>query len=535
MEENSNNIPEYKRPVDEYLPCEDYQGEDGFCKFTLNNNEYYFSYRGNGKTYLRSQRYQNEPGRDNGIDSIIRNSPLDERWFQEVTEDGKFHYYILKAGNRQEIARSCYYESKEEMENDYAWVRGANSTIGAGATEIDGVWYSAAAILAKESNTPVYSRPIDEYLPCEEYKGAEGFTKFTKDGEYYFAFNGEDGNTYLRSEGYTNEPGRDNGIESVIKNAPLDERWIKAYDEKEKYHYYALKAGNRQEIARSCEYQDEAAMLAAFAYVRGDKSLIGAGSKLVGGVLMSAAMLAFANAPKEVKLDKVDPPKAAPIAAAAEVPPAAVEKKGGCGRWWPWLLLLLLLLLLCFIFCRGCGDEVSKIAETPNTVIEKVNESASAVGEAAKDAAGKTAESIGEVVEGTVAGAKEIVGSAAEKMEKAIASGESFSLEGLNFVYNKDELTAESKVKLSEIVDVLKKHPEVKLEVQGHTDDVGNDGYNKLLSQKRAGAIKDYLVNNGIAKSNLTAIGYGERFPIASNLTEEGRAKNRRIEFKVLK
>ena len=107
-------------------------------------------------------------GRDNGIDSIIRNAPLDEKMVSEVTEDGKFHYYILKAGNRQEIARSCYYESKEEMEKDYAWVRGANSTIGGGYRN-RWSWYSAAAIWPK-SNTPVYSRPIDEYLPCEEYK-----------------------------------------------------------------------------------------------------------------------------------------------------------------------------------------------------------------------------------------------------------------------------------------------------------------------------------------------------------------------------
>ncbi len=140
----------YKRPVDEYLPCEEYKGDNGFIRFFKEDEKrYYFAYNGNnGTTYLKSQGYTSEPGRDNGIDSVIRNARLDERWATKETEDGKF-YYLLKAGNRQEIARSCYYNTKEEMESALNWVRGEESTIGKGAKEIDGVWWSTAMLLSK--------------------------------------------------------------------------------------------------------------------------------------------------------------------------------------------------------------------------------------------------------------------------------------------------------------------------------------------------------------------------------------------------
>ncbi len=343
----NNNIPIYKRPVDEYLPCLDYKGDEGFIKFYREDEKrYYFAFNGpSGKTYLRSQGYQNEPGRDNGIDSILRNAPLDERWFDGFDEEEKFYYYGLKAGNRQEIARSCRYESKEEMEKDFSWLRGGESILGKGAKKVDGVWYSAAALA--EEDKP--QKGIDEYLPCEEYKGDEGFYKFTKDGEFYFAYNGEDGNTYLRSEGYTNEKGRDNGIDSVVRNAQLDERWVKGYDEDGKYYFYSLKAGNRQEIAKSCEYDSEEKMLAAYDYIRGEKSLIGSGSKLVSGVLMSAAMLTAAKTPKAVELERFEEPEE-PTVEAAEVPPVETGKEKGCGRWWLWLLLLALLIILYLIF-----------------------------------------------------------------------------------------------------------------------------------------------------------------------------------------
>ena len=71
------------------------------------------------------------------------------------------------------------------------------------------------------------------------------------------------------------------------------------------------------------------------------------------------------------------------------------------------------------------------------------------------------------------------------------------------------------------------------IEVEGHTDNVGKAEVNKKLSQKRADAVKDYLIKKGIEADRLSAIGYGSEQPIADNKTKEGRAQNRRVEFKI--
>ena len=89
---------------------------------------------------------------------------------------------------------------------------------------------------------------------------------------------------------------------------------------------------------------------------------------------------------------------------------------------------------------------------------------------------------------------------------------------------------------LDEIAEVLKKHPEIKkVEVAGHTDDVGNDAYNEKLSQGRADSVVKYLVTKGgVGEDRLVAVGYGEARPVESNTTAEGKEKNRRVEFVIL-
>jgi outer membrane protein OmpA-like peptidoglycan-associated protein len=76
--------------------------------------------------------------------------------------------------------------------------------------------------------------------------------------------------------------------------------------------------------------------------------------------------------------------------------------------------------------------------------------------------------------------------------------------------------------------------PGLRIEISGHTDSLGPQAINLTLSEKRATAVKNYLIAHGVASDRLRAEGYGEFNPIATNETEEGRAKNRRVEFKVL-
>lgn len=84
---------------------------------------------------------------------------------------------------------------------------------------------------------------------------------------------------------------------------------------------------------------------------------------------------------------------------------------------------------------------------------------------------------------------------------------------------------------IDEVVSVMKQYPDVNIEIDGHTDSIGTAAYNKKLSQRRADAVKKYMVEKGgIAADRLTAIGHGEDKPIASNKTNEGRQKNRRVE-----
>ncbi|MDZ7859168.1 MAG: PKD domain-containing protein [Candidatus Krumholzibacteriota bacterium] len=105
-------------------------------------------------------------------------------------------------------------------------------------------------------------------------------------------------------------------------------------------------------------------------------------------------------------------------------------------------------------------------------------------------------------------------------------------LEGVKFEFDKSALTADSRQILDRVAASLLKHPEVKVEVGGYTDSAGNEKYNMNLSEQRAKAVRDYLVNKGVPASQLTARGYGETKPIADNKTAEGRAKNRRVELK---
>jgi OmpA-OmpF porin, OOP family len=103
----------------------------------------------------------------------------------------------------------------------------------------------------------------------------------------------------------------------------------------------------------------------------------------------------------------------------------------------------------------------------------------------------------------------------------------------IDFEFNSTQLTAPAQHTLDEVAAALLTQPELKVEVQGHTDSIGTDAYNLGLSQRRAAAVKEYLIGKGLNASALTAQGYGKAKPIASNNTAEGRAQNRRVAFEV--
>jgi outer membrane protein OmpA-like peptidoglycan-associated protein len=107
-------------------------------------------------------------------------------------------------------------------------------------------------------------------------------------------------------------------------------------------------------------------------------------------------------------------------------------------------------------------------------------------------------------------------------------------LEGINFETNSAQITPDSEPTLIKALNTLRTNPQLRVEVQGHTDDVGNDSTNQRLSESRANSVRDYLVQRGIDASRMTTRGYGESAPLVPNDSPENRDKNRRIQFKVL-
>jgi adhesin transport system outer membrane protein len=108
-------------------------------------------------------------------------------------------------------------------------------------------------------------------------------------------------------------------------------------------------------------------------------------------------------------------------------------------------------------------------------------------------------------------------------------------LNGVNFDLDKYDLREDALPTLDEVVATLKRYPEIKVEIAGHTDWLSTDSYNQKLSEHRAKAVMDYFIYKGVAANRLTAKGYGESKPIADNESEEGRAKNRRVELRIIK
>ncbi len=131
----------------------------------------------------------------------------------------------------------------------------------------------------------------------------------------------------------------------------------------------------------------------------------------------------------------------------------------------------------------------------------------------------------------TITPAKQTVDFAISPIEE----GKSYKLNDIYFATNSYELTRESMLVTDAFVEFLTENSSVVVEIQGHTDNVGNDNDNMTLSDNRAKSVYDYIISTGISADRLKYKGYGKTKPIASNDTEEGRSKNRRTVFVILK
>lgn len=103
------------------------------------------------------------------------------------------------------------------------------------------------------------------------------------------------------------------------------------------------------------------------------------------------------------------------------------------------------------------------------------------------------------------------------------------------FDFDKSDLTPETRAELDRVAKILQNNPDAVLEIQGHTDSIGSEEYNKVLGDRRAESVFDYLNSKGINPNRLKTVSFGEAKPIASNATDTGRAMNRRVDLVKIK
>jgi outer membrane protein OmpA-like peptidoglycan-associated protein len=205
-------------------------------------------------------------------------------------------------------------------------------------------------------------------------------------------------------------------------------------------------------------------------------------------------------------------------------------------NWLPWIVGALGLLAALWYF-KGCGDKSHEMAD-------KAAAAAAAKLQASKDSLAAYTKKMADAVasfkfadgssisfeKGSIE--DDMIGFINDK-GAAIDKAKWFNFEGLNFDTGKSTLKAGSETKLANVAAIMKAFPAVKIKVGGYTDNVGNPASNKTLSDARAKTVMAELVKRGVAAARMEAEGYGQENPVAENTTDEGKAKNRRIDISV--
>ncbi len=252
-------------------------------------------------------------------------------------------------------------------------------------------------------------------------------------------------------------------------------------------------------------------------------------------------------APSVARPAYIEPPQPMPerdrAAYAGAVSPARSN------RWlWP-LLALAALLLIWFTTMRGRGSAVTGAVDSAvatgsvalDTATARTGAAVSAATTAASDAASKLGAFGKKLLPGGVElniperGIESNLIAFITDSSRPVNDTTWFNFDRLNFATGSASILPESEEQLNNIAAVLKAYPDVNVKVGGYTDNTGDPGSNRKLSQQRADAVRQALVGKGIAANRMVAEGYGSDHPVGDNTTEEGRAQNRRIALRVTK
>ena len=208
------------------------------------------------------------------------------------------------------------------------------------------------------------------------------------------------------------------------------------------------------------------------------------------------------------------------------VPAAKVEtEEGGFGKFLPWLLVVAAGLAAFYLF-KTCN------VKTPETPQVAMAQPTAPVAPAVNETVKKLTLPSGDI--------EVKAGSFLDKLYTEITDPKAdltkaLTFDNVNFATSSAQLTDGSKAQLDDLAKIMKAFPKVDVKIEGHTDNVGNEAANLMLSKSRAASVKTYLVGHGVAESRIATNGFGSTKPVADNATAEGKAQNRRIEAFVTK
>ncbi len=221
-----------------------------------------------------------------------------------------------------------------------------------------------------------------------------------------------------------------------------------------------------------------------------------------------------------------------------EMPKVDTNISASSNGWMKWLLPALLAVALLWWLGKGCGNKAEDAMAAVTTEIQDA-------ADATTDAINSAATAVGNLFSFKLSSGFELVGAQAGGIEdqlidfvndntKVVDKTTWFNFDRLLFDTGKATLQPASQEQLVNIAEILKAFPSVKIRIGGYTDNVGDPKNNLVLSTDRAFNVMNELVGLGIDKERLSAEGYGDQHPVASNDTEEGRQQNRRIAVRVL-
>lgn len=215
------------------------------------------------------------------------------------------------------------------------------------------------------------------------------------------------------------------------------------------------------------------------------------------------------------------------------------EAASASTNWLPWILGALGLLAALWYF-KGCGDKSNELKNAAAAAEAKARAAKDSLEAYTKKMAADASNALSSFKFNDGSSISFSKGSIEDQMiafinDKAAAIDKNkwFNFEGLNFDTNKATLMAGSEAKLANVAAIMKAFPAVTIKIGGYTDNVGKPENNKGLSDARAKTVMAELVKLGVDAKRMTAEGYGQEHPVADNATEEGRAKNRRIDISV--